>query len=252
MSDDDHLIHSSLYISVGNAQQIVTGLSRRTKVQDVVTWLCRANDLQGDHLLLEVWRGCSKALSPWEHILDSIHDWGDEMHDVTLKLVKSKSFQTPMQHTRRVWLDRKRRYIQKRFDSCSAIAGTQKIAMRHSMRKNWKCRQEHKSLKKRRLQRELQKSRDSFKELQMQVKAEDKVNTNSIGIEASEAVTFLNPYLQGEYITSKNKLSKAKQMKKELEKHKRELEQTVSTRQSEILSLETNIEGTQEKVLALP
>lgn len=249
----DHHNHSSLSIIVGDSQQVITGLHRETTVQNIVTWLCKTNNLQGEHLLLEVWKGCATPLRPWEKLVESILHWGAETHNVTLKLVKSKSFRKPLPHKRRIWLEKRRKLIQKKFDSCSLVAGTQKVAMRHSTRissAHWKCHQRHKDLIKKRLQRMVKKSHDALKELQIQVKADERASSSSIGEKKTEAeaVSFLNPYLQGEYITSKNKLSKEKLMRKDLEKHKKELERKTSNIQSEILSLETNIEGTQEKV----
>ena len=221
----------SLKVSVGTSQQIVSGIHQETSVQDVVRWLCERNALNGRHFLMEVWRGCSHPLEPRKKLLESINDWGEESRHVTLKLVEN--FHSHEQKTR-----------QRKARRCKNVFHGSKIHSKHLSKRNCKYT---KALIERRLKVTIKKSTKNLEELRIQTRDEEDNTVLEKKAEA-EMVSFLNPYLQGEYISSRSDVSKAKQMKKDLYKHRKELEQNISNRQSEILSLETNVDGTQEKV----
>ena len=233
----------SFYITVGKTKQIVTGLHQDTIVENVVQWLCRRNNLAGKHVLMEVWRGCSRPMNPKEKLLESFLTWGSENRHVTLKLVSSKVCRK--YHKKKMWMKKKQK-TERKFHS--TITGASRVYSKHYPRTGSQYRycELHRQLMEKRLHDSIKESIEQLKELQ--VKEEAAGESQTTGKTEAEIVSFLNPYLQGEYISSKNNVTKTRQMKKELEKHKKELEQNINNRQSEILSLETNVEGTQEKV----
>ncbi len=220
----------SLKVAVGTSQQMVSGIHQETSVQDVVRWLCERNALNGRHFLMEVWRGCSHPLEPRDKLLESISHWGEESRHVTLKL--AEDFHSHKQKTR-----------QRKARRCKIGFHSSKINCKHLSKRNWKCT---KALIERRLKITIKKSTRNLEELRIQTRDQEDITVEKKA--EVEMVSFLNPYLQGEYISSRSDVSKAKQMKKDLYKHRKELEQNISNRQSEILSLETNVDGTQEKV----
>ena len=230
-------IAMALYITVEKSKQIVTGLCQETLVEDVVRWLCQRNSLTGQYLLVEEWKGCGRPLDPSEKLLQSFSEWGAESRHVTLKLVNREVFRKSRLHIRRKIKGKKKKFRDRSVN----------ISSRHSLTLSNRCCKHHKSLIKRRSEIALRESIKELEQLKILIREEDHVVPTVKKTEA-ETVSFLNPYLQGEYISSRSSVSKAKQMKKELQKHKKELEQSIGNRQSEILSLETNVEGTQEKV----
>ena len=242
----------SLYITVGKTKQIVTGLHQDTTVENVVQWLCGRNGLTGRYLLVEEWRGCKRPMNSKEKLSDSFLSWGSETRHVTLKLVNYNIFKKYRCNSKKGrWLERKRKF-DKRFHNTKT--GASRVCSKHYPRtgNHYRFNKVHRNLLTRRLQDSVLELIELLKKLQVKDNGEDfsRQNTGTTTLRRTEAemVSFLNPYLQGEYISSKRNVSKARQMKKELEKHKKELEQNLNNRQSEILSLETNIEGTQEKV----
>ena len=235
----------SFYILVNKSKQIVNGVRQDTTVEDIVNWLCSCNNLLGPHSLAEDWNGCTRLLKPNEKLCETFSVWGREGRRVTLKIISDKKLRKLNSGKRRTWVKRKRR-AEKKF--LHLVTGAAKVACNHyplGGKQAGFCKA-HRKLQKRRLQDLVKESAEVFLDLQDQLREDEtEVLTNS----RSEAdIAYLNPSLQHEYVSLKNAFIKEKQLKKDLQKHKKELEQTINSRQSEILSLEMNVESTQEKV----
>ena len=249
----------SLYITVNRSKQIINGLHQHTTVQEVINRLAGSCSLRRPQILIEVWKNCSRPLDPQEKLCESFSKWGSESRDVTLKMVDSREFGWVSTYKER---RRKRKRMLALFSDCrftktsKTITGAQRILMRKYPVAMGSKKSKRNSVKRLqiRLKRLLEEFDCEIKDLQCQLdgiddQEEEIIELSSAKRNNQEIILKLNPQLQAEYVYLKKGVAKHRNSSKELEKHKKELEQSISNRQSEILSLETNVETTQGKVL---
>ena len=246
----------SLYITVNRSKQIINGLHQHTTVQEVINRLAGSCSLRRPQILIEVWKNCSRPLHPQEKLCESFSKWGSESRNVTLKMVDSRKFGWVSTYKER---KRKRKRMFALFNDCrftktsKTITGAQRILMRKYPVAIGSKKSKRNSVKRLqiRLKRLLDECDCEIKDLQYQLDGIDDQEEELSSAKKSnqEIISNLNPQLQAEYVYLKKGVAKHRNSSKELEKHKKELEQSISNRQSEILSLETNVETTQGKVL---
>lgn len=227
----------SLCIKVNKSMKIVDGLCQTATAGDILHRLSHSTKPQ---VLLEVWNGCSRPFSPEEKVFESLEKWGHQAHRINLVMMDRDQycngsiigFEVEKLRQKRKRRSKRRRYFW--------TLSYRKLPIRTNCRQQ-RCLKRELKMK---LKRSLSECQSEIQVLSSQLNEMMAENL----LTESELVAKMNPLLQAKYTSLTNEISKQKQLKEELQKHKKELAQTIVNRQQEIHSLQTKVQDTQSQV----
>ena len=228
---------SSVYVKVNKSMKIVDGLDKNVTVEEVIRRLSNSCNCTKPQVLLEVWNGCSRLFQPHEKLLESLSKWGKQFRTINLVMMDREKYFNESSlgfdmKTEKVTRERRRSRHQKK--NIFKIS-YKKLPIRTNQ-KLQKCLDREMKLKLQRLINETETQKLYLKEL---------VNTRSL-----DTVKLMHPAMQAKYTSLSNDVVKLTQMNEELEKHKKELKNTLISRQHEIRSLQKSVEDSQRQVWA--
>lgn len=227
---------SSVYVKVNKSMKIVEGLDENVLVEEVVRRLSSSCRCTKPQVLLEVWNGCSRLFRPEEKLFDSLNKWGKQFRTVNLVMMDKEKYFNGSILGLEIKLGKARR---RKFRKHSPFKISHKRLPIKTNLKLKKCLNKELRSKLQRLINETEWQKQCLNEV---------VNAQTSVGPSLQLLLALSPAMQGRYTTLANDIAKMKQMNKELEKHKKELKQTLANRKQEIQSLQKSMEDSQKQV----
>lgn len=229
---------ASIYIKVNKSLEIVDDVYPSTRVGEVIQRLSNTTRRFKPQVLLEVWNGCSRLMNQTELILDSLNKWGDQARTITLVMMDRDTYingSTLGLRGKRRCRGQKRRCLRWLKSPCR-----KRLPVRMTRKHRVLLKLESMS----RLKRELLECKEEKRYLADLIRSS---GASQLRNEES-LLSRLSPSLKSRYAGLSNEVARVSQSNEELEKHKRELNQTLANRKQEIQSLQRAIEVKQKQV----
>ncbi|XP_003389307.1 PREDICTED: cilia- and flagella-associated protein 58-like [Amphimedon queenslandica] len=228
---------ASIYIKVNKSLEIVDDVYPSTRVGEVIQRLSNTTRRFKPQVLLEVWNGCSRLMNQTELILDSLNKWGDQARTITLVMMDRDTYingSTLGLRGKKRCRGQRRRYLRWLKSPCR-----KRLAVRMTRKHRVLLKLESMS----KLKRELLECKEEKRYLADLIRSS---SANQLRNEES-LLSRLSPSLKSRYAGLSNEVARVSQSNEELEKHKRELNQTLANRKQEIQSLQRAIEVKQKQ-----
>lgn len=226
---------ASVYIKVGTSLEMVDDITPSTTVGEVTRRLSNARHRFKPQVLLEVWNGCSRLMHHEEFLLDSLNKWGNQIRTITFVMMDKERYTN--ESSLRIARNKGRRTTRQ---SCLRMSCRKRLAVRLTRKHKILLKSELKS----KLRKELMQCREERRCLAEMIRG-----SSATQLRNEQAIlSKLSPSLRLQHAGLSNEVAKLSQSNEELERHKRELNQTLANRKQEIRSLQAAIESKQKQV----